>query len=71
MENDSGWDWTYLLYVGVTVLGFSEREFWEMTPRKFNALASMHIEFTNPTKRENEQEVTKREVTTIDKIPGF
>jgi len=72
MSNESGWDWTYLLYISVTVLGFSEHEFWyNMTPRKFGALARMHIEFTNPEKRKDSKVKIKKEVTTIDKIPGF
>jgi len=34
--------------MGVTVLGFTEREVWKMTPYKIQTLYSIHREYTDP-----------------------
>jgi len=36
-----------LLYIGVTLLGFTEREVWRMTPYKLVTLFRIHKEFNN------------------------
>jgi hypothetical protein len=35
------------LYIGVTLLGFSEKEVWKMTPYKITRLFEIHKQF-NP-----------------------
>lgn len=42
-----------------------------MTPRKFNALANMHVEFTNPKKRKDEKQSEEVVVDDVKQIPGF
>jgi len=36
-----------LLYIGVTLLGFTEREVWRMTIFKISTLFRIHREFNN------------------------
>ena len=38
-----------LLYIGVTILGFREREVWRMPPHKIIVLFNIHREY-NPDK---------------------
>lgn len=39
---DDGWDWPFLLYVGLAILHVPEKYFWRITPRKFQALVRSH-----------------------------
>lgn len=41
-------DW--LFYLGVTILGMSEDDFWASTPDKLVRLANIHNEVNNPKK---------------------
>ncbi|MDR3090808.1 MAG: hypothetical protein LBU36_01230 [Clostridiales bacterium] len=36
-------DFARLIYIGVTLLGFSEKEVWKMTPYKLNKLLQTHL----------------------------
>lgn len=41
-----------MLYTATVLLKRSEASFWRMTPRKLNALASVHIEVKSGKKKE-------------------
>lgn len=47
---DDGWDWPFLLYVGLTKLNLTERRFWQIPPVKFKALLDVHIKLGTPEK---------------------
>lgn len=47
------WDWTLLYYVGTVMLHMSPGLFWKCTPRKLQALISMHLEIQKPTNKKN------------------
>ena len=64
MPVEDSWDWPLLLYVGTVILKRSEREFWRMTPRKFNALTRVHMKFNDPDYKPKE----KPRVAYIDQI---
>lgn len=38
------WDWPFILYTGMNWLGYTEPEVWQLTPRKWDTLVSMHVE---------------------------
>ncbi|WP_272034446.1 hypothetical protein [Paenibacillus sp. JJ-100] len=40
---EQGWDWTWMYYIGTTVLRMSENDFWRCTMRRFYALWDMHV----------------------------
>lgn len=42
MNNNSlqVWDWVWMYYSATVLLGISETEFWQMTPRKLAVLLS-------------------------------
>lgn len=46
-------DW--LFYLGVTILGMTEDEFWSSTPDKLVRLSKIHNEINNPKKENNDQ----------------
>ena len=64
MATEDSWDWPLLLYVATTVLKRSEKEFWRMTPRKFNALVNVHTRLNSPDQPKQE----KRRTAYIDQI---
>lgn len=41
-NNNSYFDWGYLYYVGRTVLGLDEEEFWNSSIEKINEMAEVH-----------------------------
>lgn len=40
-------DLARLLYIGVTLLGYTEHEVWKMTPYKIMTLYDIHREYTS------------------------
>lgn len=54
MKTSDSWDWPLLLYSARKVLGYSDREFWKLTPRKLNALIRIHAEVRDPKNNKNE-----------------
>lgn len=42
-EENTGWDWDWMYYMGTTILGMSEDEFWRCTVRKLFALWDVHV----------------------------
>jgi len=57
-----------LLYIGVTLLGFPEREVWKMTPYKITTLWKIHKEFNRDKFRQDEEtEPTASGVGDIDR----
>lgn len=45
MKTKDGWDWPWIYFTGVILLGFSEKEFWELTPIKFVTLWDCQCEY--------------------------
>ncbi|MNW55195.1 hypothetical protein D3C74_328430 [compost metagenome] len=41
-EENKGWEWDWLYYMGTVLLGMSEAVFWRCTPRKLFALWAIH-----------------------------
>lgn len=41
-NNSTVFDWAYLYYVGRTVLGLEEEEFWNSSVEKLNELVEVH-----------------------------
>jgi hypothetical protein len=41
-EENNGWDWDWMYYMGTTLLGMNEDEFWRCTVRKLFALWDVH-----------------------------
>lgn len=35
---EDGWDWPWIIFIGIKELGMTERAVWKLTPRKFFAL---------------------------------
>jgi uncharacterized phage protein (TIGR02216 family) len=66
MPSHDGWDWPLLLYVGTVILKRPEKQFWRMTPRKFNALVRVHIRLNDPDEQKKMQE--ERPAAFIDQI---
>jgi len=65
MPVEDSWDWPLLLYVATVILKRSEKEFWRMTPRKFNALVNVHIRLNDPDQSKQQE---KRRMAYIDQI---
>ena len=63
---DDGWDWPWLLYLGIKQLKLSEETFWAMSPRKFYAL--LECELTVRDHKKNDESI---ENGYIDNIPGW
>lgn len=38
------WDWVWLYYCATVMLGFDERQFWRLTPRKLSVLIDKYRE---------------------------
>ena len=47
-----GWDWDWFKYGGLVILKRTEKEFWRMTPREWDALMRVHIDVNSPKKKE-------------------
>ncbi|MFU1798211.1 hypothetical protein ACM1RC_30445 [Paenibacillus azoreducens] len=47
-DEDIGWDWDRLYYMGTVLFGMSEAVFWRTLPRKLFALSAAHKEYHNP-----------------------
>ena len=43
------WDWVWMYYCARVLLGLSEQEFWQLTPRKLNALMTQYFGSANET----------------------
>lgn len=43
MSDSNKWDWVNMYFSATVLLGMSEKEFWDSTPRKLNALLSKYL----------------------------
>jgi hypothetical protein len=78
MPTNDGWDWPWMLFTGTILLGFSEREFWEMTPLKFRTLWDCQREYdemryssSGNNKSGRRSNVNKVQDGFIDQIDGW
>jgi len=54
-EEDKGWDWDSIIYIGTVLLNRKEEEIWRMKPRKYFALLKKHREFNTISDTEEEK----------------
>ncbi|MGF6356761.1 hypothetical protein ABIE27_004685 [Paenibacillus sp. 4624] len=57
-EENAGWDWDWMYYMGTTLLGMTEVEFWRCTVRKLFALWEIHVRVNGLDQHENEKKPT-------------
>lgn len=44
MPSNDSWDWPFILYAGMVWLNMPEENIWQVTPRKFFALLTVHYD---------------------------
>lgn len=57
-EINTGWDWDWMYYMGTTLLGMKEDEFWRSTVRKLFALWDVHVRVNGLGKQESDQKTS-------------
>ena len=63
------WDWPYIFYVGRTLLGFSDQELWNVTPRYFKSQWDAHVAYSNSQGEQPAKE--KVSAGFIDQVQGW
>ncbi len=69
-EEDDEFFFARLIHLGVTVLGYPERDVWRMTPRKLVLLHRAHREYFYPSNRNDSRSVDKLSVPLINGLAG-
>lgn len=72
VDDDTKINFARYLYIGVTLLNFSEKEVWRMTPYKILALFAIHKKF-NPDKFKQDTPTTaggQSDYDTLNSIMG-
>ncbi|MFU1797463.1 hypothetical protein ACM1RC_26595 [Paenibacillus azoreducens] len=64
-DEDTGWDWDWLYYMGTVLLNMSEAVFWRSSPRKLFALWAVHKKY-NGLETGNDQEVSRATEAWLD-----
>lgn len=54
-DENTGWDWDWMYYMGTTLLGMTEEEFWRSTVRKLFALWDVHVRVNGLDPREEKK----------------
>lgn len=62
------WDWPYILYIGRVWLKYTDKEIWEMTPRKFKSQLDVHYDIQV---RSGKFKDDTQKVGFIDQVPGW
>lgn len=65
-EEDYELPWDFYLYIGRTLLGYSDEYFWEVTPNGLLRQYIKHLEYTNPDALNKE-----KVIYTLDQTPFF
>lgn len=69
MNNEDGWDWDWLFFVGIFVFRLTQEDFWKLTPRQLHVLSKEHSRY-NDTGDDKKKKKQDREYTTWDKVFG-
>jgi uncharacterized phage protein (TIGR02216 family) len=69
MDSDDGWNWPWLLFLGMRELRISEEAFWNMTPCKYYTLLDCAIKLHGGDKVDKTQSEIPEGY--IDQIKGW